>query len=92
MKDGDHLIAPNWNDPGTSELLSKSILLDVQTLGYEWLRKKKDLRPMIVVKTTISHRAGLAARFCCAESALASKRISRAKPPAKSSAHGNIAL
>jgi nitrate/TMAO reductase-like tetraheme cytochrome c subunit len=58
MKDGDHLIAPNWNDPGTSELLSKSILLDVQTLGYEWLRKKKDLRPMIVVNTIIAHTAG----------------------------------
>jgi hypothetical protein len=58
MADGDHLIAPNWNDPKTSELLSRSIFLQVQTLGYEWLRKKGDLRPMIVVNTKITHNAG----------------------------------
>ncbi len=55
----DHLIAPNWNDhEGTKKLLAKNIWFDVQTLGYEWLRKSKDLRPMIVVNTKISHAAG----------------------------------
>jgi len=58
MKGGDHLIAPNWNDPGTAGLLSDAISLDVQTLGYEWLRQAKDLRPMIVVNTTITQKAG----------------------------------
>jgi len=58
MKEGDHLIAPNWNDAGTADLLSDTILLDVQTLGYEWLRAKGDLRPKVVVNTTISHKAG----------------------------------
>lgn len=58
MENGDHLIAPNWNDPGTSELLSKAIFLDVQTLGYEWLRKKGDWHPMLVVNTKITQKAG----------------------------------
>jgi nitrate/TMAO reductase-like tetraheme cytochrome c subunit len=58
MKNGDHLIAPDWNDPATAGLLSRAISLDVQTLGYEWLRAKGDLRPMIVVNTTITHTAG----------------------------------
>lgn len=58
MAGGNHLIAPNWNDPKTSELLSKSIFLDVQAVGYEWLRKKGDLRPLIVVNTKITQNAG----------------------------------
>jgi len=59
MQKGDHLIAPNWNDDkGTSELLAKAISLNVETLGYEWLRKAKDLRPKIVVNTKITTTAG----------------------------------
>jgi nitrate reductase cytochrome c-type subunit len=55
----DHLLAPNFDDiAGTSELLRKAIYLDVQTLGYEWLRKSKDLRPMVVVNTKIWTMAG----------------------------------
>jgi hypothetical protein len=55
----DHLIAPNWNDhEQTQKLLKNSIYLDVQTLGYEWLRKAKDLHPMVVVNTKIWTRAG----------------------------------
>ncbi len=55
----DHLLAPNFNDlEGTKQILQKAIWLDVQTLGYEWLRKSKDLRPMIVVNTKIAHAAG----------------------------------
>lgn len=58
MENGDHLIAPNWDDPNTSGLLSKSISLDVQTVGYQWLRKAGTLTPMIVVNTKITHNAG----------------------------------
>jgi len=55
----DHLIAPNWNDQkATEELLSKAISLDVQTLGYEWLKKAGALVPKIVVNTKITTTAG----------------------------------
>lgn len=55
----DHLIAPNFNDDKkTSEQLAKTITLDVQTLGYEWLRKANDYRPLLVVNTKITHTAG----------------------------------
>ncbi|MDP3111041.1 MAG: multiheme c-type cytochrome ExtKL [Thermodesulfovibrionales bacterium] len=59
MQKGDHLIAPNWNDDkGTSELLAKAISLDVQTLGYEWLKKAATYVPKIVVNTKITTTAG----------------------------------
>jgi nitrate/TMAO reductase-like tetraheme cytochrome c subunit len=59
MKKGDHLIAPNFNDDkGTSELLAKAINLDVQTIGYEWLRKAATYVPKIVVETKITTTAG----------------------------------
>lgn len=59
MAKGDHLIAPNFNDDKqTSELLSKAIEMDVQTLGYEWLRKAKDYVSKIVVNTSIRTHAG----------------------------------
>ncbi len=55
----DHLIAPNFNDDkGTSELLAKAINLDVQTIGYEWLRKAATYVPKIVVETRITTTAG----------------------------------
>ena len=55
----DHLFAPNWNDKdGTSKFLAQNISLDVETLGYQWLRKAGALTPMIVVNTKIAHRAG----------------------------------
>ncbi len=59
MKKGDHLIAPNFNDDKqTSELLAKAINLDVQTVGYEWLRKAATYVPKIVVETKITTTAG----------------------------------
>ncbi len=59
MKNGDHLIAPNFNDDkGTSELLAKAINLDVQAIGYEWLRKAATYVPKIVVETKITTAAG----------------------------------
>jgi mono/diheme cytochrome c family protein len=55
----DHLFLPNWNDKeASSAMLAKNVSLDVQTLGYQWLRKAGALTPMIVVNTRISHRAG----------------------------------
>ena len=57
--EADHLIAPNFDDKeGTSKLLASSIHLDVETLGYQWLRKAGALTPMIVVNTKITHDAG----------------------------------
>jgi hypothetical protein len=59
MKKGDHLIAPNFNDDKqTSELLAKALTLDVETLGYEWLRKAATYVPKIVVSTKITSNAG----------------------------------
>ena len=55
----DHLIAPNWNDlDGTKKILQKTIAMNVQTLGYDWLLKSKDLKPMVVVNTKITQNAG----------------------------------
>jgi len=55
----DHLFTPNWNDKvGTSKFLAENISLDVQTLGYQWLRKAGSLTPMVVVNTKIENRAG----------------------------------
>ena len=55
----DHLFAPNWNDvEGTKKLLQESISLDVDTVGYDWLLKSKDLKPIVVVNTRINQNAG----------------------------------
>jgi len=55
----DHLFAPNWNDlDGTKKLLQESISLDVDTVGYDWLLKSKDHKPMVVVNARIQHTAG----------------------------------
>lgn len=59
MKKGDHLIAPNFNnDKQTSELLASALSLDVETLGYDWLRKAATYTPKIVVMTKITSHAG----------------------------------
>lgn len=55
----DHRIAPDFDDKElTGKLLKESIDMDVQTLGLEWLRKAKDLRPMVIVNTRIRTHAG----------------------------------
>jgi hypothetical protein len=55
----DHLIAPNWNDlEGTKKILQDTISMDVQTVGFEWLRKSKDWKPLVVVNTKINQSAG----------------------------------
>jgi len=57
--EADHRFIPNFNDKAqTADFLGKHINLDVQTLGYQWLRKAGDLRPMVVVNTKITHDAG----------------------------------
>jgi hypothetical protein len=63
MKDvdglADHLFAPDWNDlKGTKKLLQDSISLDIDTVGYDWLLKSKDHKPMVVVNTRINQSAG----------------------------------
>jgi len=55
----DHLIGPNFDDKAEAgDFLSKNIHLDVETLGYQWLRKAGDLRPMVVVNTKVTQDAG----------------------------------
>jgi len=55
----DHLFAPDWSDlEGTKKLLQESISLDIDTVGYDWLLKSKDPKPMVVVNTRINHNAG----------------------------------
>lgn len=59
MKNSDHLIAPNFNDDKqTSALLASAINLEVDTLGYEWLRKANTWTPKVVVNTKITTTAG----------------------------------
>ncbi|MBI4690829.1 MAG: cytochrome C [Nitrospirae bacterium] len=59
MQKGDHLFALDWNDDkGASALLGKAISLEVETLGYEWLKKAKTYIPKVVVSTTITTTAG----------------------------------
>lgn len=55
----DHLIGPNWDDIAqTTERLKKSLSLDVQTLGYEWLLKGGTHVPKVVVNTKVASTAG----------------------------------
>jgi len=55
----DHLFPPNFNDKeSTSKMLAENLTLDVETLGYQWLRKAGALTPMIVVNTKIFNKAG----------------------------------
>ena len=55
----DHLIAPNWNDhEGTLKILQETVSMDVQTVGFDWLKASKDWKPLVVVNTKISQNAG----------------------------------
>jgi hypothetical protein len=60
-KDGvsDHLIAPNFDDKeATGKLLASAINLNIQTLGFQYLRKAGALTPKVVVNTKITTTAG----------------------------------
>jgi len=55
----DHRFLPDFDDKAaTGAMLERTVHLDVQTLGYQWLRKAGALTPMIVVNTKIRHDAG----------------------------------
>jgi hypothetical protein len=55
----DHLMAPNWDDvPQATKILQEAISLDVQSLGYEWLRQAKTWIPKLVVTTRVASSSG----------------------------------
>ena len=59
MKDGNHYMPPNFNNRGEfSERLRQSLPMEVQTLTYIFEPKEGDSRPMIVLKTKITSKAG----------------------------------
>jgi hypothetical protein len=59
MKDGNHYMPPNFNNrEELSERLRQSLPMEVQTLTYIFEPKEGDSRPMVVVKTKITSKAG----------------------------------
>ncbi len=59
MKDGNHYMPPNFNNRGEfSERLRQSLPMEVQTLTYIFEPKEGDSRPMVVLKTKITSKAG----------------------------------
>lgn len=58
MKEG-HTMPPDFNRRDDfSERMRASLPLKVQTLAYSFQPKEKDIRPMVVVKTSIANKAG----------------------------------
>jgi len=59
MKDGNHYMPPNFNNREEfSERLRQSLPMEVQTLTYIFEPKEGDSRPMVVLKTKITSKAG----------------------------------
>lgn len=59
MKDGDHYMPPNFNDRvELSKRMKDALPLEAQTLAYSFQPKEGDIRPMVVVKTKITNKAG----------------------------------
>lgn len=57
--EADHLIGPNFDDKeGTIARYQKSLSLDVQTLGLEWLLQGGKHIPKVVVNTKVASTAG----------------------------------
>jgi hypothetical protein len=55
----DHRMLPDWNDTELmSQRLAQSISLDMQAMGYEWLRGSGDRPSRLVVETKIDSTAG----------------------------------
>lgn len=55
----DHRMLPDWNNTEMmSERLAKSLAMDIQTMGYEWLQKGGTRVPKVVVNTKIDSTAG----------------------------------
>jgi hypothetical protein len=59
MKDGDHYMPPNFNNRAElSERLREALPMQVRTLAYSFQPKEGDVRPMVVVNTKITSKAG----------------------------------
>ncbi len=58
MKEG-HLMPPDFNRRDEfSERLRTSLPMEVHTLAYSFQPKEEDVRPLAVVKTKITSKAG----------------------------------
>ena len=59
MKDGDHYMPPNFNNRAElSERLKDALPMQIRTLAYSFQPKEGDVRPMVVVNTKITSKAG----------------------------------
>jgi hypothetical protein len=59
MKGGDHYMPPNFNNRAEfSERMKGALSLQVRTLAYSFQPKEGDVRPMVVVNTKITSKAG----------------------------------
>ena len=59
MIDGDHYMPPNFNNRAElSERLREALPMQVRTLAYSFQPKEGDVRPMVVVNTKITSKAG----------------------------------
>jgi hypothetical protein len=56
---GDHSMPPNFNDRAqTSALYRAALPLEVSVQGYTFQPKEEDKRPLLVVRTKVSNKAG----------------------------------
>ena len=59
MKDADHYMPPNFNNRAElSERLKDALPMQVRTLAYSFQPKEGDVRPIVVVNTKITSKAG----------------------------------
>jgi hypothetical protein len=59
MKNGDHYMPPNFNNRVEfSERMRDALTMQVRTLAYSFQPKEGDVRPMVVVNTKITSKAG----------------------------------
>lgn len=59
MKNGDHYMPPNFNNRAElSERLKDALPMQVRTLAYSFQPKEGDVRPIVVVNTKITSKAG----------------------------------
>lgn len=59
MPGGDHYMPPNFNNRAElSERLRDALPMQVRTLAYSFQPKEGDVRPMVVVNTKITSKAG----------------------------------
>lgn len=59
MPDKNHYMPPNFNNrEETSALYKAALPMDVRVMGYTFQPKEEDKRPMVVVQTKITNKAG----------------------------------